>query len=125
MDDPFAFLMLLGPSAGAGALTSLLFTQMRKAIPCPTKLKWSMASPLARIGYTLLWAPLYARYTVFVLAILISLALTGVTAVMTGVDVMPALAAASSALVTQLIHATGLASYVQVAKKDERPDASN
>lgn len=95
----------LGSTVGAGAIAFALFGWLRDHYP---------ATSGGGVLATLLWAPRYARFSVLVLAALISVCATGLLAVLTGGDVLSAIdaafAAALSAILSQVFHASAVLS---------------
>lgn len=103
-------LAFLASTAGAGWAASALFALARARLPRPTPAQWARLTPLGRLLTSALYAPRYARLTVFALAALVSLAATVIAAVGTGQGARPALDAALAVIVSQLVHAAGLGS---------------
>ncbi len=101
-------LAALASTAGAGWAASRLFGRLRAALPCPTAAEWPRLARPRRLAATLLYAPRYARLTVFALSAAVSLAATGAAALLAGQDARPALDAALAVVVSQLIHAAGM-----------------
>lgn len=126
------YLNTLTTTAGAGALASWLFDQLRAAVPAERALD---AHPLVRLALVPLHSPRYARLTVLILSALISLAATSALALAAGrplaPDVDACLAAALAAIASQVSHGfskpaelpEGLLIDVELATEEERLDA--
>lgn len=108
-------LTFLASTAGAGWLASRLFARARAAIPCPTRQSWPRLTWAGRLVTTALYAPAWARVTVFALSAAISLAATAGASLLAGQDARPALDAALAVIVSQLVHAAGLATRPEAA----------
>lgn len=103
-----SLLTFLASTAGAGWAASALFARVRAAVPCPTREAWPTLGPARRLLAVALYAPAWARVTVFALSAAISLAATAGAALLAGQDARPALDAALAVIVSQLVHAAGL-----------------
>jgi hypothetical protein len=106
---------LFGLTAGAAA--SWAFAQLRVQFPTPTLAQWKSSSKVLRFFYSALWAPKFARYTVFILSFVISLLFTGASALITGEDFAPLFSATISIWMSQIIHAAQLSSKVHLEEE--------
>ena len=106
---------LFGLTAGAAA--SWVFAQLRVQFPTPTLAQWKALSKLGRFFYSALWAPKFARYTVFMLSFVISLRFTGASALITGEAFTPLFSATISIWMSQIIHAAQLSSKVHLEEE--------
>lgn len=106
-------LAFMASTAGAGWLASAAFARLRLGVPRPTAAQWPRLTLLGRLVITALYAPLWARVAVFVLAAAISLAATVGVAALTGQPARPALDAALAVIVSQIVHAAGLPATVE------------
>jgi hypothetical protein len=97
-------LVWLSSAAGSGAAASLLVDRLRAAVPRPTAATWQRAGRPRRALLTLLYAPAYARATVFALAALLSITVSVLAALLTGAAPLAAADAAVAIVVSQLVH---------------------
>lgn len=108
LDQLIPALSFLASAGGAGWLASALFAAARRRVPRPAPATWAAASPQRRALWRLLYAPLWARLTVFALAAAIAVGCSAALAAATGQPVAPALDAALAVVVSQVVHALGL-----------------
>jgi hypothetical protein len=89
-------------TAGAGILASLIFAALRARFALPAV---PPASPVARLGVALLYAPRYSRVSVLVLAGFLGIAFSALLALLEARPVLPAVDVLVAALISQLWHA--------------------
>jgi hypothetical protein len=125
-------LAFLASTAGAGWAATRIFDWLRTEIPRPTVFDWPHLSRFGRVVMTLLYAPRYARMSVFVLASLISIISTVLLAQVRGESARPAFDAAVAVIVTQLLHLVQLPAEVTSRRlvappttKEHPPDVPN
>ena len=73
-------------AATTGYAASLTFDWLRQQAPRPTQAQWATGDAWWRLLWSMLYAPRYARVTVFLLAIGLATALSLVLALLTGRD---------------------------------------
>lgn len=105
-------------TAGAGWLASRLFDRLRAAVPRPTAAQWARLTALGRLAVTALYAPRWARMTVFLLAWLVATLASVATSALTGRAALPALDAALAVIVSQVAHAAGLPAHAEASADD-------
>jgi hypothetical protein len=73
-------------AATTGYAASLTFDWLREQAPRPTQAQWAAGDAWWRLLWSMLYAPRYARVTVFLLAIGLATALSLALALLTGRD---------------------------------------
>lgn len=104
MTEILSLIGFLASTVGSGVLASWLLDQMRLAMPKPTTATWHAARRWRRLLWALLYAPRYARYTVLVLAVLVSLSANIILAAAGGLTPALALDAALAIVASQIRH---------------------
>jgi hypothetical protein len=110
-------LQLLGSTAGAGLAASWLFDHLRAWFPIPTP----EPAGWRRVLYALLHAPRWARFVVYGLSAVISIATLSAVELLTQADPLPGIdtlvASTLAALFSQVIHARTLSSDLPLPEK--------
>ena len=95
-------LLFLATAGGSGYAASLLMTAFRELFPRPTQAHWSRAAAWQRWLWSALYAPRYARITVFALALLVASLASGIVSFVVDRDASLALEAALAVVISQL-----------------------
>ena len=95
-------LLFLATAGGSGYAASVLMTWLREVFPRPTQQAWSHAVDAQRWLWSALYAPRYARLTVFALALVVGALASGTVSYLLERDTSLALEAALAVVVSQL-----------------------
>lgn len=116
LDDVLMLATFLSSTAGAGFAASWLVDQLRLKFARPTVEQWKQYRRVKRFALQAIWAPKWARYTVFSFSVIISLLFTGIGAWIVGEPVAPLLAACLSVWASQVKHAQDLSGAVRLVE---------
>ena len=95
-------LLFFATAGGSGYAASVLMTALRELFPRPTQAQWSHAAAWKRWLWSALYAPRYARLTVFALALVVGALASGTVSYLLERDTSLALEAALAVVVSQL-----------------------